>query len=176
MGKKIVPKHEFLLKETHLKFGYVDTNNASITQEMCFLHINGFILESCHICMETLIICLHRNVNSSKFIKKIPPLNSTSTPPPPLMLCWDLGNPVYLSLPVPFWEQIRTSGEIKWKKKARTDMSDKVEHNGGKPLWMLLGVDHGLDSTEWWLWGNGWCCWEYHWVNKDSVHKLFKIY
>ena len=39
-----------------LKFCYVYTNNASIMQEMHFLYINGFILESCHICMENLII------------------------------------------------------------------------------------------------------------------------
>ena len=56
-----------------MKFCYVYTNNASIIQEMRFLHINGFILESCHICMESVIICLHRNVNNSKFIKKNPP-------------------------------------------------------------------------------------------------------
>ena len=72
------------MEETLFKFCCVYTNNASITQEMRFLHINnGFILESCHICMESLIICLHRNVNNSKFIKKIPPWNFSSTPPPP---------------------------------------------------------------------------------------------
>ena len=58
----------------HLKFCYVYTNNASIPQEMRFLYINEFILESCHICMESLTICLHRNVNNSKFIKKNSPL------------------------------------------------------------------------------------------------------
>ena len=52
-------------------------------QKMRFLYINGFLLESCHICMESLIICLHTNVNNSKFNKKNlkfdqhpPPLNS----------------------------------------------------------------------------------------------------
>ena len=51
----------------------VYTNNASITQQVRFLYINGFILESCHICMESLIICLHRHVNNSTFIKPPPP-------------------------------------------------------------------------------------------------------
>ena len=74
-----------LMVKTHLKFCYVYTNNASITQEMRFLYINGFILESCHICMESLIICLHRNVNYSKFIKKkfLPEIRPAHPPPPP---------------------------------------------------------------------------------------------
>ena len=50
-------------------------------EDMRFLYINGFILESCHICMGSLIICLHRNVNNSKFIKKI---RLAPPPPPPL--------------------------------------------------------------------------------------------
>ena len=37
---------------------------------MRFLYINVFILETCHICMDTFIISLHGNVNNSKFIKK----------------------------------------------------------------------------------------------------------
>ena len=71
-----------LMEKTHLKFCYVYTNNASITQDMSFLYINGFILESCHICMESLIICLHRNVKNSKFIKKNTPLKFDQHPPP----------------------------------------------------------------------------------------------
>ena len=73
------------MEKMHLKFCYVYTNNASITHDMRFLHINGFILESCHICMESLIICLHRNVNNSKFInppeiRPAPPVNSSVAP------------------------------------------------------------------------------------------------
>ena len=33
-------------------------NNASITQRMRFPYINGFILETCHTCMASLIISL----------------------------------------------------------------------------------------------------------------------
>ena len=49
---------------------------------MRFLYRNGFILESCHICMDSLIISLHGNVNNSKFIKKNIPLNFDQHPPP----------------------------------------------------------------------------------------------
>ena len=56
-------------------------NNASITQKMRILYINGFILETCHICMESLIISLHGKVKTSKFLKKSPFPNSTSYPP-----------------------------------------------------------------------------------------------
>ena len=49
-----------------------NVKNASITHKMRFLCINRFILETCHICMDSLIISLHGNVNNSKFIKKIP--------------------------------------------------------------------------------------------------------
>ena len=70
-----------IMEKTHLKFCYIYISNASITQKMRFLYINWFILETCHICMERLIIYLHRNVNNSKFIKTNFPWNSTSTPP-----------------------------------------------------------------------------------------------
>ncbi len=50
-------------------------------QNMRFLYRNGFILESCHICMDSLIISLHGNVNNSKFIKKNIPLNFDQHPP-----------------------------------------------------------------------------------------------
>ena len=33
-----------IMEKMHLKFCYVYTNNASITQDMRFLYINGFIL------------------------------------------------------------------------------------------------------------------------------------
>ena len=49
---------------------------------MRFLYRNGFILESYHICMDSLIISLHGNVNNSKFIKKNIPLNFDQHPPP----------------------------------------------------------------------------------------------
>ena len=49
-------------------------------QDMRFLYRNGFILETCHICMDSLIISLHGNVNNSKFIKKNP-LNFDQHPP-----------------------------------------------------------------------------------------------
>ena len=62
------------MEKTHLKFCYIYTNNASIAQKMRFLYINGYILETCHICMESLIIYLRRNVNNSKFIKTKFPL------------------------------------------------------------------------------------------------------
>ena len=55
-----------IIEKTHLKFCYVYTNNASITQKMRFLYINGFILEICLIYMESLIIYLHRNVKKLK--------------------------------------------------------------------------------------------------------------
>ena len=42
-------------EENAFEVCYVYTSNASITQEMRFLYINGFILESCK---ESLIICL----------------------------------------------------------------------------------------------------------------------
>ena len=51
-------------------------------QNMRFLYRNGLILESCHICMDSLIISLHGNVNNSKFIKKNIPLNFDHHPPP----------------------------------------------------------------------------------------------
>ena len=72
------------MEKTHLKFCYIYTNNASITQNMRFLYINGFIFETCHIFMESLIIYLHRNVKNSKFIKKMSPLKFDQHPPPPL--------------------------------------------------------------------------------------------
>ena len=72
------------MEKTHLKFCYIYTNNASITQNMRFLYTNGFILETCHICMESLIIYLHRNVNNSKFIKKNSP--EIRPAPPPLIV------------------------------------------------------------------------------------------
>ena len=50
-------------------------------QKMRFLYRNGFILETCHICMDSLIISLHGNVNNSKFIKKKNPLNFDRHPP-----------------------------------------------------------------------------------------------
>ena len=50
-------------------------------QNMRFLYRNGFILESCHICMDSLIISLHGNVNNSKFLKKNIPLNFDQHPP-----------------------------------------------------------------------------------------------
>ena len=47
---------------------------------MRFLYINGFILETCLICMDSLIISLHGNVNNSKFIKnKNPPESRPAT-------------------------------------------------------------------------------------------------
>ena len=70
-----------IMEKTHLKFYYIYINNASITQKMRFLYINWFILETCHICMERLIIYLHRNVNNSKFIKKNVPLKFDQHPP-----------------------------------------------------------------------------------------------
>ena len=48
---------------------------------MRFLYRDGLILETCHICMDSLIISLHGNVNNSKFIKKIP-LNFDQHPTP----------------------------------------------------------------------------------------------
>ena len=77
MANKMVPKHAFLLKKNAqwsnhiLNFCYIYINNASITRNMCFLYIHGFLLETCHIiilCMESLIIYLHGNVNNSKCI------------------------------------------------------------------------------------------------------------
>ena len=50
-------------------------------QNMRFLYRNGFILESCHICMDSLIISLHANVNNSKFIKKNSPEFRPAPPP-----------------------------------------------------------------------------------------------
>ena len=47
---------------------------------MRFLCINGLILETCHICMDSYIVSLHGNVNNSKFIKKNP-LNLDQPPP-----------------------------------------------------------------------------------------------
>ena len=67
-----------IMEKTHLKFCYIYINNASITPK----YRNGFILESCHICMDSLIISLHGNVNNSKFIKKNIPLNFDQHPPP----------------------------------------------------------------------------------------------
>ena len=49
-------------------------------QKMRFLYRNGFILDTCHICMDTFIISLHRNVNNSKLILKNP-LNLDQHPP-----------------------------------------------------------------------------------------------
>ena len=79
-----------IMEKTHLKFCYIYINNESITQKMRFLYINWFILKTCHICIERLIIYLHRNVNNSKFIKKKfslkldqhPPLNTN-------VECWN---------------------------------------------------------------------------------------
>ena len=53
----------------------------ALHQNMRFLYRNGFILESCHICMDSLIISLHGNVNNTKFIKKNIPLNFDQHPP-----------------------------------------------------------------------------------------------
>ena len=75
------------MEKTHLKFCYIYTNNASITQKMRFLYINGFILETCLICMESLVIYLHRNGKNSKFIKQYFTPEIRPAPPPPLN--WD---------------------------------------------------------------------------------------
>ena len=62
------------MEKSHLQFCYIYTNNANITHNLRFLNINGFILETCHIYMERLIIYLHRHVSNSKFIKSnLPP-------------------------------------------------------------------------------------------------------
>ncbi len=57
-------------------------------QNMRFLYRNGFILENVikNICMDSLIISLHGNVNNSKFIKKNIPLNFDQHPPNIMML------------------------------------------------------------------------------------------
>ena len=62
-----------------MKFCFKIINNASITKKMRFLNINGFIMETC-ICMDSLIISLHGNVNNSKFIKKNTPESRPATP------------------------------------------------------------------------------------------------
>ena len=51
-----------------IKFCFICINNASITQN-AFSVYKWIILETCHICMESLTISLHGNVNKSKFIK-----------------------------------------------------------------------------------------------------------
>ena len=45
-----------------------------------FFYVNGFILETCHICTESLMISLHGNVGNSKFIKTIPLESRQATP------------------------------------------------------------------------------------------------
>ena len=68
-----------IMEKTHLKFCYVYSNNASITQEMRFLHINGFILESCHMESSFVYIEMSKTQNS---LKKIPPEIRPAPPPP----------------------------------------------------------------------------------------------
>ena len=63
----LLAKKKCIMEKTHLKLCFFYINNASVTQKMRFLYINGFILETCHRCMDSLII---GNVNNSKFIKK----------------------------------------------------------------------------------------------------------
>ena len=70
------------MEKKHLKFCYIYINNASITPKYAFLYRNGFSLESCHICMDSLIMSLYGNVNNSKFIKTNIPLNFDQHPPP----------------------------------------------------------------------------------------------
>ncbi len=50
-------------------------------QNMRFLYRYGFILQTCHICVDSLIMSLHENVNNSKFIKNNIPLNFDQHPP-----------------------------------------------------------------------------------------------
>ena len=64
---------------------------------MRFLYRNGFILETCHICMDSLIIYLHGNVNNSKFIKKIP-LNLDQHPPLNFTIIIDYCNSLFYSI------------------------------------------------------------------------------
>ena len=53
------------------KISTVYINNAIITQNMrLYTAVNGFILETCHICMESLNISLYGNVNNKNVIKK----------------------------------------------------------------------------------------------------------
>ena len=68
------------MEKMHLKFCFFYINNASITQKCVFVYINGFILETCPICMDSLIISLHGNVNNSKFIKQNSPESRPATP------------------------------------------------------------------------------------------------
>ena len=60
-----------LLEKTHLKFCCIYIDNVSFRQKMRFMHLNGFILEACHICTASLIIILTGNTNNSKLIKKV---------------------------------------------------------------------------------------------------------
>ena len=61
---------------------YIST--MQVSHKRWVFYINGFIMETCHIilCMESLIIYLHRNVNNSKFLKKYYPLKFDQHPPP----------------------------------------------------------------------------------------------
>ena len=82
MAKKMVRKHDFSSKMHNGENAfevllYIYINNASITPK----YRNGFILESCHIRIDSLIISLHGNVNNSKFIKTNIPLNFDQHPP-----------------------------------------------------------------------------------------------
>ena len=52
-------------------------------QKMRFLYRNGLILETRHICMDSLIMSLHGNVNNSKFIKNKNSHEFRLAPPPP---------------------------------------------------------------------------------------------
>ena len=60
-----------------MKFCYIYTNNANITQNMRFLYINGFILETCHIYIWK---------GNSKFIKKNCPPEIRPAPPSLIIL------------------------------------------------------------------------------------------
>ena len=50
-------------------------------QKMRFLYINGFILETCHICMDSLINSLRMEMSTTQIsLTKIPPESRPATP------------------------------------------------------------------------------------------------
>ena len=67
-GKKRYVTLEWpLMEKTHLKSCCLYKQCKHHTRDAFSVHINGFILESCHIgrCMESLIICLYRLIEMS---------------------------------------------------------------------------------------------------------------